>query len=393
MIFQSVKMAWESVASNKMRSFLTMLGIIIGVIALVVLVSIVNGATTSVSDIISSIGTNLLTVTVTDDKNKPLKLETLDEIASLEYVDLAAPVASDNLYLSHNEESGIAQVTGTNQNYAEIEGTELSAGRWIKAADVNNHTSVAVINEDTASDILGVTNTRNAIGMTMNISGIPYTVIGVIAEDETISISMSSYEAYIPFTSLQRLSGSVSSVTSFVASATSDDDMDAAEDSLETWLLDRFENDDEAYSITNMSTVADAMDSVMNTMSIMLGGIAAISLLVGGIGIMNIMLVSVTERTREIGIRKAIGAGQGSILFQFLVEALMLSLLGDVLGVAFSWVILQIINRINDVTFGLDGTVVLIATIFSLGIGLIFGIYPARKAARKNPIDALHYAG
>ena len=203
----------------------------------------------------------------------------------------------------------------------------------------------------------------------------------------------SSYAAYIPFTSLERLSDSVSDVTSFVANADSDDDLSTAESALNTYLLGRFENDSDAFTITNQSEVADTMSSVMNTMAIMLGGIAAISLLVGGIGIMNIMLVSVTERTREIGIRKAIGAGQGSIMTQFLIEALMVSLMGDAIGVGLSWVALRIIALVSDYDYPLDTRVVIVATLFSLAIGLIFGIYPARKAARKKPIDALHYTG
>ena len=173
----------------------------------------------------------------------------------------------------------------------------------------------------------------------------------------------------------------------------SDEMLDSAQQNLENWLTARFEGDDEAYTVINMSAVADTMDSVMNTMAVMLGGIAAISLLVGGIGIMNIMLVSVTERTREIGIRKAIGATNGSILLQFLIEALMVSLMGCILGIGLSWLIIQIVNAIAGYSYEMNKTVVIVATAFSTLTGLIFGLYPARKAAAKKPIDALHYAG
>ena len=159
------------------------------------------------------------------------------------------------------------------------------------------------------------------------------------------------------------------------------------------WLLHRFDNDEKAFTIINMSTIMSAMDRITATMAALLGGIAAISLVVGGIGIMNIMLVSVTERTREIGIRKAIGAGQGSILLQFLIEALMLSLMGCALGVAISYTILKVINIVSGHSFAMKPDVVILATVFSLIIGVIFGIYPARKAAKKKPIDALHYGG
>lgn len=393
MFGQSVKMAWASVSGNKLRTFLTMLGIIIGVVALIVLVSIVNGTTNQVTDAISSMGTNTLSVSITDDKENPMSLSEMDEILSLDYISEAAATASDSLTLSYSDTSESASVTGTTGDYLDIEGLELASGRWIRKTDVDNHTNVVIINQDVALDILGVYNTEDALNMTLSIDGNHYTVVGVLAEDDSVSMSMSSYEAYVPYTSLIRLSDSVSSVTSFICAADSDDVIDAAESSLDTWLLNRFGNDSEAFSITNSSTVADTMDSVVNTMAIMLGGIAAISLLVGGIGIMNIMLVSVTERTKEIGIRKAIGASQGSIMLQFLIEALMVSLLGCALGIAFSWIILEIVDIVAGYSYVMDGTVVLVASLFSLGIGLIFGMYPARKAARKEPIDALHYAG
>lgn len=393
MFWQSVKMAWTSVISNKMRSFLTMLGIIIGVMALVVLVSLASGATSQVTDIISSLGTNMLTVTITDDKENPLRLADMDEIRGIDDVGLAAPVGTDSVTLSLGETSETAQVTGTTADYLDIEGLTLSSGRWLTAADSDNHTRVAIINEDTAGDILGVKTTGEAVGQTIYVSGIPYTVVGVLASSDSVSISLSSYEIYIPFSSLMRISSSVSEVNSFVIKADSDSLLDAAEANVETWLLDRLENDSDAFSVTNMQTIADTMDSVVSTLELMLGGIAAISLLVGGIGIMNIMLVSVTERTREIGIRKAIGAGAGTIMAQFLIEALMLSLLGDALGVVGSFAALQLISAIAGMSFGMDGTVVLVATVFSLVIGVVFGLYPARKAAKKSPIEALHYAG
>lgn len=404
---QTIKMAWASIVSNKMRSFLTMLGIIIGVIALVVLVSIANSATSQVTDAISSMGTDTLTVTITDDKENPLKLSEMSDILDLDHVQRAAATATDSATGSYGENSETVSLTGTTGDYMDIEGLTLASGRWLKKSDVDSHTNVAVINTDVAGDILGVTNTGDAIGMELQLDGIPYTVVGVLADSDSVFSSMSSYEAYIPYSSLQRLSSSVSSVTSFVVGAGSDDatentdgdstdegeELDAAEESLEAWLLARFDDDEDAFSITNMSTIADTMSEVTNMMSVMIGGIAAISLLVGGIGIMNIMLVSVTERTREIGIRKAIGATEGSILFQFLLEALILSLMGCFLGIIGSWGIIQIIAKVTGNTYTLNTPVCIVAAVFSLAIGLIFGIYPARRAAKKKPIEALHYAG
>lgn len=392
MFFQPVKMAWDSVISSKMRSFLTMLGIIVGVIALVVLVSIANGTTSQVTDVISSMGTNMLTVSIDSDTDDPVALSDMDELRELSHISLASPVASDNLTAGYGSDSDSAQITGTDGSYLDIEGETLSAGRNLLQSDMDNHTYVAVINEDIASDLLGVTNTADAVGMQFKLDGTPFTVIGVIAANESVTNSRTSYEAIIPYTTLMRLSSSVSSVTSIVVSAASDDEMDAAEQALEGWLYERF-GDEDLYSVINMSTVADSMADVTNTLPIMLGGIASISLLVGGIGIMNIMLVSVTERTREIGIRKAIGAGNGSIMAQFLVEALMLSLMGCGAGIGASWGILKIIDKVAGYSYTMDRTVCLLAVGFSLLIGLVFGIYPAGRAAKKRPIEALHYSG
>ena len=393
MLWQSVKMAWSSVISNKMRSFLTMLGIIIGVLALVVLVSIADGASSQVTDAISSMGTNLLTVSISDDKENPLKITEMTDILGIGEISEAAPVGTDSFTAKYDRNSETVSVTGTSGDYLDIEGKEIASGRFLKSADIDNHTQVVIINQDLASDLLEVTNTQDAIGMEIELEGMPYTVVGVLAKSDTVTMTQSSYEAYIPFTSLMRLSDSVSGITSFVANATSDAMLDTAEANLKTWLLSRFDNDEDAFTITNESEVLDTMESVTNTLAIMLGGIAAISLLVGGIGIMNIMLVSVTERTREIGIRKAIGAGQGSIMGQFLIEALMVSLMGCAFGVLLSWVALKIVALVTSYSFTMNRGVVLVATLFSMGIGLIFGLYPARKAARKKPIDALHYVG
>lgn len=394
MIFQSLKMAWSAIVSNKMRSFLTMLGIIIGVVSLVVLVSIVNGATTSVTDQISSMGTNLLTVSITDDKENPLKLSELAEITEDEEIAEAAPLAQANLTAKNGYNSDSINVYGTTNAYYNIQGLELSAGRFIKKTDVDNHTYVAVINQTAAEEIF---ETTNVIGNTIYLDGKAFQVIGLLTEDDSVTSSMNTgkLEAYIPYTTVIRMSDSLSnSVTSFYVSAANEDTLDTAEAVLEKMMLKRFNNDEDAFSIVNQSTLMETMSSVTNTMAIMLGGIAAISLVVGGIGIMNIMLVSVTERTKEIGIRKAIGAGRGSIMMQFLIEALMVSLLGCMIGILLSWSILQIATlAVEDMTFSLSAGVVWIAVGFSVLIGVLFGIYPANKAAKKHPIDALRYAG
>ncbi|MCD8018387.1 MAG: ABC transporter permease [Clostridiales bacterium] len=395
MIRQSVKMAWKSITSNKMRSFLTMLGIIIGVLALVVLVSLVSGATTSVTDQISSMGTNMIQVSVTDDKDNPLKLADIQALMDDDEIASAAPIAQTTAtaYYSATSEEESAAVYGTTGAYADIMGLELYSGRFLKGTDIDNHTNVVVINAGFAETILGG---MNVVGETVKLNGVEYQIVGVLASDDSDTSTIETYEAYMPYTSLVRLTDSVSlEISSFYVSASSEDTLELAEDAVTEVLLARFSEDEDAFTIINQSTIMEAMESVTNTMALLLGGIAGISLLVGGIGIMNIMLVSVTERTREIGIRKAIGAGRAVIMMQFLIEALMLSLMGCAIGIFLSWVTLQIIAAVggDSMTYSISMNVVWIAVSFSIFIGVVFGIYPANKAAKKKPIDALRYIG
>lgn len=393
MTLQAVKMAWKSIVTNKMRSFLTMLGIIIGVMSLVVLVSLVSGTTESVTDQISSIGTNLLTVTVQDDKGKPLKASDIDELAEDEEIEAAAPVAQSSVTASSTYSEESTSLYGTTGAYCDIQGLELYSGRFIKNVDVENHTNVVVINAGLATEVMG---RMDVAGETISLNGAEYLIIGVLAAKDSDSSTTENCEAYIPYTSLIRLADDVSSdVTTFCASAASEETLEKAERNLTSILMERFSQDEDAFTIINQSEVMEAMESVTNTLALLLGGIAAISLLVGGIGIMNIMLVSVTERTREIGIRKAIGAGKGTIMLQFLTEALMISLIGCAVGIFLSWATLEIISEVGgeDMSYTLSLGVVWIAIAFSMAIGIIFGIYPANKAAKKQPIEALRYVG
>ena len=393
MMQQSVKMAWKSISSNKMRSFLTMLGIIIGVLALVVLVSLVSGATSSVNNQISSMGANLIQVSVMDDKDKPVKLSDLEDLAEEEEIRETAPVAQINSTASSTYAEETAVVYGTTGAYSDIMQQELYSGRFLKNTDVDNHTNVAVINAGLATEVLG---RMDVVGETIKLDGVSYMVVGVLQADDSDTSTTQTYEAYIPYTSLVRLTDSVSmEITSFYVSAVSEESLDPAEEVVTEMLMERFDQDEDAFTVINQSTIMEAMESVNSILSLLLGGIAGISLLVGGIGIMNIMLVSVTERTREIGIRKAIGAGRGVIMLQFLIEALMISLMGCAIGILLSWITLQVISVIgkDSMTFALSPGVVWIAVVFSIMIGVVFGIYPANKAAKKKPIDALRYNG
>ncbi len=392
---QSFKMALKSIAGNKMRAFLTMLGIIIGVLSLVVLVSLVNGATSSVTDTISELGSDMLTVTISDDKGSPISLSELSEWSDEDGIGYIAPSAESSLTAKYGNTSSSITVYGTTPSYLDIQGLNILLGRFIKTADVNSHTYVCVINETAATELVGYTD---CLGTEISLDGTKYTIVGVLEDNDSSLSSMfssGSMVAYIPYTSLMRLSTSVSSdITSFYVS--SETTMEQAEATITTILMERLSEDDDAFSVTNSSAMEDATSSITSTLTILLGGIAAISLIVGGIGIMNIMLVTVTERTREIGIRKAIGATRGMILQQFLIEAVVLCMMGCAIGIFLSWIILKVAAVVvssMSMSFSLDMGVVFISVIFCFLIGLGFGLYPANKAAKMQPIDALHYGG
>ncbi len=394
-MIQSIKMALKSIAGNKMRAFLTMLGIIIGVFSLVVLVSLVNGATSTVTDTISSLGNDMLTVTISDDKGDSLSLEELAAWSDEPGIGYITASGSSSMTAKYGAVTASMTVYGTTPSYYNIQGLELLLGRFLKTADVNSHTHVCVINETAAAELVGYTD---CLGVEISLNGTKYTVVGVLEDGDDSLTSMltgGTMAAYIPYTSLMRLSTSVSSqISSFYVSG--EITMEEAEAAITELLLERFQEDEDAFSVSSMAVMEDAMSSVTSILTILLGGIAAISLIVGGIGIMNIMLVTVTERTREIGIRKAIGATRGEILRQFLIEAIVLCMMGCAIGIFLSWAALQTVSTVVSslsITFRLESNVVTLSVVFCFFIGLIFGLYPANKAAKMQPIDALHFGG
>ena len=393
----SLKMALRSIGANKLRAALTMLGIIIGVVALVVLVSLVSGATGSVTDAVSGLGNSMLTVSISDDKGLPVTLETVNRWMEEDGIGLVAPYVSADATARGAETNGSMTVYGITPAYYELQAMQLVMGRWVKATDVENNSYVCVLSAEAAEELIGY---QDCVGEGITLDNVRYTIIGVLSDEESSLTGMmmgGSTAAYIPYTSLLRLSDSVApEVTAFYVGAEEGGTVEAAEEKITQLLMERFEEDEDAFSVSSQNVLEEAMSSVTSVLTILLGGIAAISLLVGGIGIMNIMLVTVTERTREIGIRKAIGASRGTILRQFLMEAVVLCMLGCGLGIFISWAVLQTVTTVVsdlDMSFQLNGGVVLIAVIFCFIIGVVFGLYPANKAAKMKPIDALHYGG
>ena len=396
-MIQSVRMAIKSISGNKMRAFLTMLGIIIGVMALVILVSLVSGATGNVTSTISSLGSDSITVRVSDNKGSPVTIDDLAQWMEEDAFGRMAPAASESVTAKYGTETGSLTVYGTTAPYGDIQKLELLVGRFIKTADVDNVSFVCVINETAATELVGY---ADCLGEEIRLNGHRFKVVGVLKDDDTSLTSVfrsGSLVAYIPYSALIRISSSATAeITSFYVSAGENSTVDEAKERLTEILKERFDQDEDAFTVSSQNALESAMSSVTSILAVLLGGIAAISLIVGGIGIMNIMLVTVTERTREIGIRKAIGASRGMILTQFLVEAVVICMLGCALGILGSWGVLRLITTVVSglsISFQMSGSVVLVAVLFCFFIGIVFGLYPANKAARMAPIDALHYGG
>lgn len=383
MFFNTLKIAVRSTLANKMRSFLTMLGIIIGVVSVVMLMSIAESTTSSITDAISSMGSDLLTVMVTDDDVK-LKSDDYMELTQYDAIKGVAPYLAVNGTARSGSEYVSASGIGVTAEYQEIADIALQAGRGIQPTDLEWRTNVAVIGTEIAEELF---ESYDVIGKTFQMSNRTFTAVGLLEESGTDFTGSLDARVLIPLTTAQRISDSASVSTCYVQAASSND-VALAQSMTEAFLYAKT-GDEDAYSVLNMSALLDTLDSVMSKVSLMLGGIAAISLLVGGIGIMNIMLVSVAERTREIGIRKAIGARRADIMSQFLIEACTLSILGGLIGLGVSALGLRAFGLIANLNVRLEWSAAVGALLFCVLIGVIFGSYPASKASRMTPIDAL----
>lgn len=391
-IRQSIQMSLQNIKSNKMRTFLTTLGIIIGVTAVIALITIVDGVIGSVMGQFSSLGAGTLSVSITGSSlKKGLTESDLDSLEQLENVSGISPsvsitttAARPGKLLDH------VSVQGKNDYY--FRNNDLvSYGRAITRQDVENEAYVCIIDQDLADNLFPG---EDPLGSQVIVGGIRYTVIGLQGEDSNLMASMAGMGGSvdgtitIPYTNALKFSGN-SSVTSLDVYVADTDRTQELQEAVESVLYKAFNENEDCYNVFSMDSLLDTMDSMMSMMTYMLTGIASIALLVGEIGIMNMMLVSVTERTKEIGLRKAMGATPERIQVQFLLESIVLSLIGGLIGVALGLLISFAAASLLGTDFVISSSAVGLGVGFSAAVGIVFGWAPARKASRLNPIDAL----
>jgi putative ABC transport system permease protein len=405
-VFQGFIEALESLSANKMRSSLTILGIVIGVAAVIAMISIGRGAQNVITGSIQGIGTNLLFVFrggTSDVRNpQPITLGDADAIGDpfqAPSVVGVAPVLQGSGEVTYGGESTNTTIEGATPDYARVRNTKVSEGQFISEENILGRASVVLLGTDVADKLFG--RKEGLVGETVRIEGQPFRVIGVLESKGGSGFSNEDDRVIVPFTTAQtRLirRSTRDRVDMLMVEAASADAVTQASEEISQILRTRHRTaigaDD--FTVLTQQNFLDTAKTITNVLTIFLGGIAAISLLVGGIGIMNIMLVSVTERTREIGLRKALGARRMDILIQFLTESAVLSLLGGIVGIILGWAISFVVGRIAaanntpiNPAIGID--TILLATMFSTAVGLFFGLYPANRAAGLEPVEALRY--
>jgi len=412
-LISSIGMAFSSLSANKMRSILTMLGIIIGTGAVIALLSVGQGAQGAITEQIQSIGSNLIfgfpgrydQSSSQQVRNwAPLTRQDAEALADpslVEHVSAVAPVIQRSASVTYGGDSYTTPIIGTTPEFEFVRNYTPEFGQFFTEGEDAAAARVALLGYQTASDFFG--NPADAVGETVRINNVPFEVIGVFEKKGGQGFGGGGSQdslVIIPLTTAQRrlftgrfLSTVGESVDGINVSAVDEESIEAAIDEI-TWLLRerhdvQYEEDD--FTVASQSDILGVFDQIMSVFTIFLGAIAAISLLVGGIGIMNIMLVSVTERTREIGIRKAVGARRSDILWQFLIESMVLSIVGGAIGIGFGWAVAAVVNTLDAFVTYVSPQAIMIAVSSSLIIGLCFGVYPASRAANLNPIQALRY--
>ena len=398
-----IKVAFKSLIRNKMRSFLTMLGIIIGVGAVIALVSIGNGAQLQIENQIQSLGTNLLMISPANMRfggvsrgagsRSTIKL---DDIEALEKKATLLQGVSPSIRVSGQiiagSENWSTSAEGVSADYLVIRNWSMEQGTFFTDRDLKSRNKVAVLGKTVADELFPG---QSPVGAPIRLGKVPFKVIGVLAErGQTAGGQDQDDNMLVPYTTAYYRLGGNRGPMSLMVSAISEEQMDAAEEQITQILREEHKlalSEDDDFSIRTQTDIVETATSVTGVMTMLLGSIAGVSLVVGGIGIMNIMLVSVTERTREIGIRLAIGARGGDVLIQFLIEAMILSLLGGIIGIFSGIGAGYSIGQMIGMPIAVDPMIILVAFLFSGGVGIFFGFYPARKAAALDPIVALRY--
>lgn len=385
----AVKLAINGIVGNKMRTFLTMLGIIIGVSAVIILVSVAQGTKASVTENIESMGTNLVSVTITGRGSRTSI--SYDEAMSLsdQYgIVGVAPVISGRITAKFGTKiMENVSLEGVNTEYQVVRNQKAQNGRFILPIDVEHRQQVAVLGKEVVQELFGFVN---PVGENILINGNNFRVVGVLEEKGSTMQGSSDEKIVIPVTTSQRLL-KLEGIRSISLQAESPQKVALVVAQVENFLAKKFKNDFDAYRVFNQTEMLTTINEITNSMTMMLAGIAAISLLVGGIGIMNIMLVTVTERTKEIGIRKAIGARRRDIMIQFLLESAVLSGVGGIIGIIAGLSGNALITQLVGINTESSFLILATAFIFSLLVGMFFGIYPAAKASRMRPMDALRF--
>ena len=399
---ESFLMAWASLVANKMRSILTMLGIIIGVAAVIALVSIGNGVKQDIQNSISSLGSNLLMVMPgaprtpgvrpTAGSMKSLKVADYEAIAKLDGVKAVSPMTNGAYVVIYQNKNWTTSVSGVNANYLDVNNWTMTSGRFLSNKNIQNRERVAVVGKTVAKNLFG---DEDPVGAEIRVKNIPFRVIGVLNSKGSGAMGNDQDDmVIIPYTTAMERVDGIDYLRMLYVVAKDENGIDRLQSDIENLLRVRHGIKDtnlDDFNIQNMNSIMETMEETTGTLTLFLGAVAAISLVVGGIGIMNIMLVSVTERTREIGIRKALGATYFVIVTQFLIEAVVISLMGGLIGIALGIGASKLISLASGMSTVISVPTIVLSFAFSMAIGLVFGIYPARKAAKLNPIDALHY--